>query len=139
MHGPLFSTITLITELLVSAVVYYTLYKGYKHNKFRTKLAFTALIYETLFNISYMFSRVPSHAKAAKATPVTIIFLAIIHGVLSLIMFVALVVFFIVAWKKYKNGVNYFKEHKKLTTTFLVFWTFSIVSGVLFYFLTYGV
>jgi hypothetical protein len=139
MHGPLFSTITLFTELLVSCAVYYTIYKGYRHHKFPTKIAFTALLYETIFNISYMFSRVPSHAKAAKATPLFLILLAIIHGTLSLIMFVALIVFFILAWKNYKKEKNYFLEHKKITFLFLFFWTFSIVSGVLFYFLEYGV
>lgn len=137
MHGPILSLITLFTELVVSLVVYYTLYKGYRHNKFPTKLAFTALAYETIFNISYMFSRVPAHAKAAKVTSPFLIVLAIVHGTLSLIMFVALVVFFVLAWKNYRKEVNYFYAHKKITFTFLFFWTFSIVSGVLFYLLEY--
>lgn len=139
MHGPLFSTITLFTELLVTSVVYYTIYKGYKHNKFPSKLAFGALLYETFFNISYMATRVPAHAKAAKNEAGFVVLLAIIHGTLSLIMFVALVVFFIIAWRKYKKEINYFSQHKKLTFTFLFFWTFSILSGVLFYLIEYGV
>lgn len=139
MHGPLFSTVTLFTELLVSAAVYYTIYKGYRHSKFPTKISLAALAYETVFNISYMFSRVPSHAKAAKTTPPLLILLAIIHGILSLIMFVALIVFFVLAYKNYKKERNYFFEHKKITYAFLFFWTFSIVSGILFYFLEYGV
>lgn len=139
MHGPLFSTITLLTELLVSCAVYYTIYRGYKNHKFATKLAFTALLYETFFNISYMFSRIPSHAKTAKVTPLFLILLAIIHGTLSLIMFVALVVFFVFAWRSYRKEKNFFLEHNKLTFAFLFFWTFSIVSGILFYFLEYGI
>lgn len=139
MHGPLFSTITLFTELLVSSVVYYTIYKGFKHNNFPTKLAFVALFYETFFNISYMATRVPAHTKAAKNEAGFVILLAIIHGTLSLIMFVALVVFFIIAWRIYKKEINYFAIHKKLTFTFLFFWTFSILSGILFYILEYGV
>ncbi len=139
MHGPLFSTITLFTELLVSAAVYFTIYKGYRHNKFPTKIAFSALAYETLFNISYMFSRVPSHAKAAKATPPLLILLAVVHGILSLVMFIALIIFFVLAYRSYKKEKNYFYEHKKLTYIFLFFWTFSIISGVLFYCLEYGI
>ncbi len=139
MHGPLFSTITLFTELIVTFIVFYTIFKGYRHNKFPTVPAFFALAYETFFNISYMFSRVPAHAKAAKATSPLLIILAIVHGVLSLIMFVALIVFFILAWRSYKKEKNYFLEHKRITFTFLFFWTFSIVSGVLFYLLEYGV
>lgn len=139
MHGPLFSTITLFTELLVSFAVYFSIYKGYRFGKFPTKIAFAALSYETIFNISYMFSRVPAHAKASKATPPFLVILAIVHGVLSLIMFVSLVVFFILAWRSYKKEKNYFLDHKRITFTFLFFWTFSIISGILFYLLEYGV
>jgi hypothetical protein len=84
-----------------------------------------------------MASRVPSQEKAAHAASLFLIILAIIHGTLSLLMFVALVVFFIFAWRSYKKGVNFFATHKILTWLFLIFWTFSIVSGVLFYFVEY--
>lgn len=137
MHGPLYSTITLIAEVIISAIIYYTLYSGYLHSKFPRKLAFFALFYEAVFNITYMVSRVPAHTKAARVESPFVIALAAIHGILSLIMFIALIVFFLVAAKNYKREKNYFKEHKKLTFTFLFFWTFSIVSGVLFYFVEY--
>lgn len=137
MHAPLYSTITLFLELLISAAVYYTIYKGFKHNKFSTKIAFSALIYETLFNITYMVSRVPAQVKVHKAQPLFVILFAIIHGTLSLIMFIALIVFFVIAWRKYKKEINFFKDHKIMTWLFLTFWTLSIVSGVLFYVLEY--
>lgn len=137
MHGPLYSTITFFAEIIISSIIYFVIYKGYRNNKFYTKLASFTLLYEILFNISYMVSRVPSQTKATKGEPAYLIGLAITHGVLSLVMFVALIIFFIIAWKKYKKGVNYFNEHKILTFTFLVFWTFSVVSGLLFYFLEY--
>lgn len=133
----LYSTITLIAELLVSTIIYYTLYQGYKNDKFPTKLAFGALLYEAIFNISYMVSRVPAHAKAAKLENPFVVGLAIVHGTLSLLMFIALIVFFLFAWTQYRKEINYFKNHKILTFTFLFFWTFSIVSGVLFYFIVY--
>src|SRR6185436_7876907 len=97
MHAPLYSSITLLAELGISAIIYYTLYKGYTHNKFPTFLAGFALLYETIFNISYMVSRVPAHAKALHVDYPIIIALAIVHGVLSLIMFIALIIFFIIA------------------------------------------
>lgn len=139
MHAPLFSTITLFTEIIISAIVYYTLFLGYKRNTFPTKLAFFALIYEAIFNISYMARRVPDHAKVATIEPGYIIALAIVHGVLSLIMFLALILFFILAYRSYKKEKNFFRDHKKLTYTFIFFWTFSIVSGILFYFFEYGI
>ncbi len=137
MHAPLYSSITLFAEIIVSAVIYFTLYQGYKHNKFPTILAFSALLYELIFNISYMANRVPSHIKVAKIESPGIVALAAIHGILSLLMFIALIIFFIVAWKNYMKEKNYFKDHKKLTYTFLFFWTFSIISGVLFYIVEY--
>lgn len=133
----LYSTITLFAELIISAIIYYTLYIGYTKNTFPTKLAFGALIYELVFNISYMASRVPAHTKAARLENPFIVGLAIVHGILSLIMFVALIIFFLIAWRKYKKEVNYFKVHKIQTFVFLFFWTFSIVSGVLFYLVEY--
>ena len=84
-----------------------------------------------------MALQVPKHAKVAKVESPFIIGLAIVHGILSLLMFIALIVFFVFAWRKYRKNENYFKNHKYLTYTFLFFWTFSIVSGVLFYFVEY--
>lgn len=137
MHAPLYSTITLCAELIISSIIYYTLYQGYKNKKFPAKLAGFALLYEIVFNISYMASRVPSQAKATHVESAFVIALAIVHGILSLIMFLALIVFFIFAWTRYKKGINYFATHKVLTFTFLFFWTFSIVSGVVFYLVEY--
>lgn len=138
MHAPLYSTITLVAELIISACIYYTLYRGYRHNKFPAKIAAFALIYESVFNISYMVSRVSSQANAARVESPLLIGLAIVHGTLSLLMFLALIVFFIFAWTRYRKGINYFQSHKILTTIFIFFWTFSIISGVLFYFVEYG-
>lgn len=137
MNPHLYSTITLFAELIISAIIYFTLYQGYRHNKFPSRLAFGALLYELIFNITYMASRVPAHARAARLETPFVIGLAIVHGILSLIMFMALIVFFIFAWKSYRKEVNYFRNHKIQTFVFLFFWTFSIVSGVLFYLVEY--
>lgn len=133
MSSSLLSTITLISELFISAIIYYTLYSGYKHNKFPSKPAGFALLYEAVFNISYMVSRVPSHVNASHVESAFTIVLAATHGILSLIMFIALIVFFIFAWKGYKKGENFFQKHKILTLIFTLFWTISILSGILFY------
>ena len=137
MHAPLYSTITLFAELVISGIIYFTIYQGYKHNRFFSMLAGFALLYEICFNISYMVSRVPEHAKFDKVAPAVIIVFAIVHGVLSLLMFLALIVFFVFAFFSYRKGNNFFQKHKILTTIFLIFWTFSIVSGIIFYLLEY--
>jgi len=137
MHAPLYSTITLFAELIVSAVIYYALFQGYKKNKFPTVPVALALFYEVAFNISYMVSQVHNRVQAAKVESLALILLAITHGILSLIMFLALIVFFVLAYLTYRKGDNYFVSHKILTFTFLFFWTFSILSGILLYIFSY--
>ena len=135
MHAPLFSTVSLITELIISTAIFYTFYNGYKHNKFPTIVVILALAYEIIFNISYMANRTQTQVgKTAKGFELV---LAISHGVLSLIMFVALLVFMMLAWSSYKKGHNYFKNHSILTGIFLFFWTLSVASGIMFYVLKY--
>lgn len=135
MHAPLYSALTLGAEIVVSSIIFYSLYQGYKHNKFPTALAAFAIIYEILFNISYMVSRVPNHIE--KIEPPFHIALAIFHGTISLVMFLSLIIFFIFAWKNYRRGINFFSKHKVLTMTFLFFWSASVLSGILFYFVEY--
>src|SRR5574338_34158 len=107
MNAPLYSTVTLIAELFVSSAIYYTFYSGYKKDKLPEKLAIGAIAYEILFNVSYMVYRVPTH-HPDKPDSAGDIALAAFHGILSLIMFISLIVFFVVAIKKYRQGINYF-------------------------------
>ena len=136
---PLFSTFTLITELFVTATIFYVFYSGYKRNIFPAKAAFFALAYETLFNISYMVYRsVQESAEHEEEAEMTAeIALAIFHGTLSLIMFISLIAFLVLAWRNYREGINYFKEHTTLTVTFLFLWSLSILSGITFYIIEY--
>ncbi len=137
MHAPLYSTVSLIAEMFVSSAIFTVIYRGYKRNVFLRRLALLALSYEVLFNISYMAYRALTHDEGAKADSKFEIGLAIFHGTLSLVMFVTLVVFMAVAWKRYAKGINYFRICAKTTATFLVLWTLSVLSGVLFYFVEY--
>ncbi len=136
MNPPLYSTFTLFTELIISAVLFYVLYSGYKYSRFPYKLATFAVAYEIIFNISYMVYR--SYTETAGKQPgVHSQFYAgfeIFHGITSLIMFIALIIFLIAAWKSYNKGINYFRKHKTLTLAFLAFWLVAVVSGVIVYF-----
>jgi uncharacterized membrane protein YozB (DUF420 family) len=134
---PLYSTITLFTEIIMTAVILYIFYSGYKNKKFPTKLAFIAIAYEVLLNISYMVYRTLTESDGSKIDSGFEIVLAIMHGVLALVLFIALIVFLILAWKNYKKGVNYFKKHKYLTMIFIIFWLMAVLSGILFYFVEY--
>ena len=135
---PWFSTFTLVTETFVTASVIYIFIKAYKENKFNFKLTAITLGYEILFNISYMVYRAASHEESAASPESGLgLFIAIFHGIFSLIMFIALIVFMYTAWKNYRKGINYFREHKTLSTVFMVAWMLAILSGFVFYYEEY--
>ena len=131
------STFTLFAEIIISICILYSFYSGYKNNKFPFNLVATALIYEILFNISYMVYRMVSNEKSEHLLSNFALGLAIFHGIFSFIMFIALLVFMGLAWKNYKKGINYFFKHKIATFTFIFFWIIAVVSGFLFYYVIY--
>jgi hypothetical protein len=134
---PWFSTFTLFTEILVTSSILYSFYSAMHKNRFPYVLVFITLSYEVLFNISYMASRAVSGKNPSQLESPTVIGLAIFHGVFSLVMFVSLLVFMIMAWRKYKKGINFFSNHRTLTYSFVFFWLVAVFSGIFFYFLTY--
>jgi hypothetical protein len=136
---PLFSTFTLFTEILVTCAVLYAFYAAYKHNVFHKKLVFFTLAYETLFNISYMSFRALTHEQNVGPHHHTAFHIAVaaFHGIFSILMFVLLIIFFVVAWRKYNKGINFFKEHKIMTFAFIVLWMIAIFSGLFFYYIAY--
>ncbi|MEK7581299.1 MAG: hypothetical protein AAB512_03375 [Patescibacteria group bacterium] len=138
MTPPILSTFTLITEIFVTAAVLYIFYKSYKTGLFPSRLAFATLAYEVLFNISYMvYSSMVREAHESTRVFTWKIGVAIFHGVLSLVMFVSLVVFMVLAYRAYRKGKNYFREHKNISFVFLFFWFAAILSGVTLYLLEY--
>ncbi|MFZ2187149.1 MAG: hypothetical protein WAV46_00775 [Candidatus Moraniibacteriota bacterium] len=132
---PLWSIVTLVAEIGVTAAVFHIIWKGVAEVRFNRPLAFGVLAYEVLFNISYMLGRTLEHAneKPVVAEKSGVAALAIFHGVFSLVMFVALVAFFLVAANRYAKGENFFLHHHRLTSVFLSAWGVSVLSGVFFF------
>ncbi len=111
---PFWSVVTLMTELGVTAVVFFVIWRAATTGRFSRLLAFGVLAYEVLFNISYMVSRAGKHvSEVSEGTePAGEIALAIFHGTFSLLMFVSLIVFFLTAARAYARGENYFAAHR---------------------------
>lgn len=136
---PLFSIISLVTEILVTISVLTVIYRAYHSGVFMRMLTYGTLLYEGAVNISYMTHRLLEHAPDEVTIyhePGTIA-LAAFHGTFSLLMFIALIVFFLMAAHRYGRGENYFRAHPRLTKTFVVAWLVSISSGIVFFFLLY--
>lgn len=136
MNVPVISTITLFTELLVTVSILYIFISGYKHNKFHPKLLVVTLLYEIFININYMAHRV-TDVKGNKLLPLWYEVFGAFHGIFSLIMFITLVIFFMLAWFNFHKGINYFKKHTLFSKIFVTGWLISIISGIIFYVISY--
>jgi len=129
MHIPFWSALTLIAELLVTTSIYFIIWKAYRTGAFLRWFAFCILGYELLFNITYMVSREVGGQDDGSLNPYQTL-LGAFHGIFSLVMFVTLFVFFLVAARAYKRGENYFVTHRRLMIVFVYAWGLSILSGV---------
>jgi len=130
---PIYSTVALFTECIMLIVILYIFYNGYKYNRFNYKLVAIALSYEIIFNISYMLYRTVSAPESKSVHSAIVIGFAILHGILSLVMFILLIVFLLLAWKNYKKKINYFKKHSVLSLIFIIFWLIAVISGIIIY------
>jgi len=136
MTAPLFSTVTLATEIVVTTSVLYTFWSAYTRGRFPYVLTGITLAYEILFNVSYMVLRTATHGPITQDAPAEIA-LAAFHGIFSLLMLVGLVVYMTLAWRAYRKGVNYFRVHRRFTAVFIAMWLVAIASGFAFYALEY--
>lgn len=134
MAPPLYSTFSAITELIITAAVVWFFWSAIKHGKYRWGIIAGALFYETMFNITYMTARFfGDHGPSADYAAWYSAFLAF-HGILSLLMFIALVTFVIWAFDQTgKDRANPIGERPKLAIMFLALWGISILTGEIIY------
>ncbi|MDD5397263.1 MAG: hypothetical protein PHW24_04380 [Candidatus Moranbacteria bacterium] len=136
MQIPVASTITLIMELFIGALIFFIIQQGYVKNVFSKRLAFFAIGYEIIFNVGYMVYRTigaPSVSNLSPALKIT----AALHGVLSLVMLFVIIAFFVRANREYGERVNSFVFHKIQTWLFMFFWSLSLLSGIFLYLKVY--
>lgn len=135
MSPPIISTITLVAETIIGFFIGYIIISGYRKGKIPFGLAYFAIIYELVFNISYMVYRFfwaePSSLSKG------LVILAIFHGILALIVFIFEIVFLAIAIRRYKKGLNFFKKNKFVTFGFAIVWTIALISGIVIYFIAY--
>ena len=136
MQIPLVSTITLIAELVIGFLIFYVVYRGYSKNSYPRKTAIFALAYEVVFKVGYMVYRTVGQPVASGFSPAMKI-VAAIHGLLSLVMLIAVIMIFWRAGKEYAKQVNSFLVHKLQTFIFVSFWAISLLSGIFLYIKAY--
>lgn len=135
---PWFSAFTAFTEVLVTAAVVYVLYMAIVKDQFKGGVLAVALAYEVLFNITYMTARLFTHTEPAGTHHADwMIWLLAGHGSLSLVMFIGLVWMSVLAFRRDREGKNFFASHATLTWSFLGLWMVSILSGEAIFMLEY--
>lgn len=134
---PWFSAFTAVTELGVTAAIFYVLYHAVIHDDLKTRVLAVALAYEVAFNISYMTWRLFTHVEPQGHHPDWMIGIVAGHGALSLLMFLGLVALAVVAFRWDRRERNLFAEKRGLTWTFAGLWIVSILSGEAIFLLEY--
>jgi hypothetical protein len=134
---PAYSIFSATSELLVTAAVFYVLWRAYARNDFRRGLLVVVLLFEALVNITYMAYRMAVPSASFAAAPGWLVATAALHGILSLGMFLFLVFLAAMAWRDASRGENFFRDHPGTTWTFVGLWMASILSGEFLFVATY--
>ncbi|MBI2078785.1 MAG: hypothetical protein HYT80_10525 [Euryarchaeota archaeon] len=132
---PLFSTFSALTELAVTAAVFWFFYHALGRASYRWGVITVAIVYETLFNITYMVLRLVTHEEGVTHDhPIWVTWFVGVHGALSLLMFVGLIAFVAWAHRAVRRGEAHpVGAHPRTTWAFLGVWTLSILSGEAIY------
>jgi hypothetical protein len=125
---PAYSIFSASSELLVTAAVFYVVWKAW-HGDFRRGLLVSVLVFEAAANISYMAYRTIAPSSPLHDEPGWLTTTAILHGILSLAMFLFLIFITAMAWRDNERGRNFFRDSPTTTWAFVGLWTASIVSG----------
>jgi hypothetical protein len=139
MHIPAFSLFSAISELFVTAGVFYVILRNWMRKPFPFALFLTVSLFEALVNVMYMANRSAAAtapgAKEVLSTGMKIAYAS--HGLLSLIAYLVFVVLGVLAYQEQKAGRWFFPERATLTWSFLALWVVSIGSGEVIFTLRY--
>jgi len=125
------STIAILAEAIVTAIVIFTLYSGYAKGKTYFRLVFTAVFLDIAYLIFFLISRYGSgHITEEVNEEAYYVLLASSHGIVSLAAVIYTIVFFFKAKKAHAQGENYFKNHPKQSVLVGVLWIVSLLSGL---------
>ena len=134
---PAFSIFSAVSELFVTAAVFYVVYRNWTRRPFPLPLFIAVALFEALVNVVYMANRASRASSGADAVPAGLKIFFALHGMLSLLAYLVFVVLAVFAWQDQRAGRWFFRDHPKLTWTFLVLWAVSIGSGEAIFVLRY--
>jgi uncharacterized membrane protein YozB (DUF420 family) len=128
-HIPPFSLFSAISELFVTAGVFFVIWRNWNRRLFPFAVFLAVALFELLVNVLYMANRASQAAAGHGALPTWMKIFFAVHGMLSLLAYLVFVILGVFAHQEQRRGRFFFREHPIVTWTFLVVWTISIVSG----------
>ncbi|HLF16301.1 MAG TPA: hypothetical protein VI796_02580 [Candidatus Thermoplasmatota archaeon] len=126
---PAYSIFSASSELLVTAAVFYVLWRAYARDDLRIGLLAVVLAFEAVVNIAYMAYRMAVPSEGLAGAPHWVTVTAALHGLLSLAMFLFLLLLAAMAYGEHKKGGNLFREQPGLMWSFAALWSLSVLSG----------
>lgn len=137
MHLPAFSVFSAVSELLVTAGVFFIIRRNWTRRPFPLAAFLAVALFEALVNVLYMANRASQAATGAESISQGLKIMFALHGILSLVAYLVFVVLGVFAWQDQRRGRFFFRDHAVLTWTFLVVWTVSVTSGEVIFALRY--
>lgn len=129
MEIPAFSIFSALSELVVTAIVLYVIIANLRGRPFAWRLLGGALVFEVCVNVVYMIKRAAA-VDAYEELSRGLIVLFAVHGILSLVMLMGLILAYLVATFDQKAGrQTWFQQHPAMTWGFIGLWLLSVGSG----------
>jgi hypothetical protein len=125
-----FSHFSAVSELGVTAAVFYVLWRAWRHDDVRTGLLAVVLAFEVFVNVAYMVWRIAIPTVHLQTLPS---WLLAGHGILSLLMLAGLIAFAVEAGRLRRQKRNLVREHPGQAVGFAVLWGISVASGEVIY------
>lgn len=127
-----------VSEVVVTASLLYCMITNLGGKPLRTVLMGCTLAFEVCVNVVYMLTRAAEADKSSEFSTGMKIFFAV-HGTLSLVMLLALIVTYVLSVVDLKDGrQTWFVRHAGWSWFLITVWMLSIGSGEVIFFTRYG-
>ena len=129
MSIPAFSIFSAVSELFVTALVFYVVRRNWTRRLFPFGVFLVGVLFEACVNVLYMANRAAQASSGAEHVSTGLKVFYALHGMLSLLAYLVFVILGVIAYLEQRAGRFFFRDHPVLTWSFLALWTVSIVSG----------
>jgi len=123
--------VPLLVETLAALAIAVIVVVGYRKNIFLSRFALVSMGIEVIYTVGFLAYKYFSGAiTAGIAKEAHYALLASVHGIISLVAIIAMLVLFPRAYKHYSGGENFFKKHSVQSVTLVALWIIELGTGL---------